>query len=184
DAGGSRLHLPAPCCASLPPGVDALAPLSVRQLELDAAATGLHRFSGPPPSRLALSFFAWPYSPARFAPSFLASSPPCRARTGELPIGGEVRRGNRLGIGVPVHLEGPVDLRGDRALQLDNGGCQLIDGGQALRGHGRLAGWEQHLRLEHEAVADDADVLAVAQQLAQAPEEVGPVPLQLLHLLG
>ena len=50
--------------------------------------------------------------------------------------------------------------------------------------HGRLAGGEQHLGLEHEAVADDADVLAVAQQLAQAAEEVGAIALQLLHLPG
>ena len=37
---------------------------------------------------------------------------------------------------------------------------------------------------EHEAVADHANVLAVAQQLAQPAEEVGAVALQLLHLLG
>ena len=43
---------------------------------------------------------------------------------------------------------------------------------------------EQHLGFEHEAVADDADVLAVLQELAQAAEEVGAVALQLLHLAG
>ena len=73
---------------------------------------------------------------------------------------------------------------GMRALQLDDGGGQLVDGGEALDRHGRLARREQHLGLEHEAVADDADVLAVAQQLAQAAEEVGAVALQLLHLAG
>ena len=43
---------------------------------------------------------------------------------------------------------------------------------------------EQHLGFEHEAVADDADVLAVLQELAQAAEEVRAIALQLLHLPG
>ncbi len=42
---------------------------------------------------------------------------------------------------------------------------------------------EQHFRLEDEAVADDADVLAVGEDFAQAPEEVGPVAVELLHAL-
>ena len=42
---------------------------------------------------------------------------------------------------------------------------------------------EQHFRLEDEAVADDADVLAVGQDLAQAAEEVGAVAVELLHAL-
>ena len=46
-----------------------------------------------------------------------------------------------------------------------------------------LAGGKQHFRLEHEAVADDAHVLAVAEDLAQAAEEIGAVARQLLHPL-
>ena len=46
------------------------------------------------------------------------------------------------------------------------------------------AGGEQHLRLEDEAVADDADVGPVAEDLAQPPEEVGAVARQFLHALG
>ena len=43
---------------------------------------------------------------------------------------------------------------------------------------------KQHLRLEDEAVADDADVLAVGEDLAQPPEEVGAVAVEFLHPLG
>ena len=43
---------------------------------------------------------------------------------------------------------------------------------------------EQHLGLEHEAVVDDVDAGAVAQDLAQPAEELGTVALQLLDLAG
>ena len=43
---------------------------------------------------------------------------------------------------------------------------------------------EQHLGLEHEAVADDPHVRALAQHVAQPAEEVAPVVRQLLHLLA
>ena len=45
------------------------------------------------------------------------------------------------------------------------------------------AGVEEHLRLEHEAVADDADVGAVAEDLAQPAEEIRTVARQFLHAL-
>ena len=48
--------------------------------------------------------------------------------------------------------------------------------------HG-LAGVEEHFRLEHEAVADDADVGPVAEDRAQPAEEVGAVARQFLHAL-
>ena len=60
---------------------------------------------------------------------------------------------------------------GMRALQLDDGGRQLIDGGEAFGRHGRLARGEQHLGLEHEAVADDADVLAVRSSSRRRPKK-------------
>ena len=53
-----------------------------------------------------------------------------------------------------------------------------------LRAQHRLAGREEHLRLEHEAVADDAHVRAVAEDLPQAAEEVGAVAGEFLHPLG
>ena len=42
---------------------------------------------------------------------------------------------------------------------------------------------EQHFRLEHETVADDADVLAIGQDFAQPAEEIRPVAVELLHAL-
>ncbi len=65
-------------------------------------------------------------------------------------------------------------MRGGELLHLDPAGIGLIIVG---------ARREQHFRLEDEAVADDADVLAVGQDLAQAAEEVGAVAVQLLHAL-
>ena len=45
-------------------------------------------------------------------------------------------------------------------------------------------GREQHFRLEDETVADDADIGTVAEDLAQAPEEVRAIARQLLNPLG
>src|SRR5262249_60333246 len=73
-AGGSSLQPPARCCASsLPPLVDALARLSVRQLELDAAVAAPHLFAGPPLERLEFALTArppalWRYPPAHPGP--------------------------------------------------------------------------------------------------------------------
>ena len=53
----------------------------------------------------------------------------------------------------------------------------------ALRVEHGLAGIEQHFRLEHEAVADDANVGAVAENFAQPAEEVGAIARQFLHPL-
>ena len=55
-----------------------------------------------------------------------------------------------------------------------------------MRPAGSRAAWldgEQHFRLEDEAVADDADARPVAEDLAQAAEEIGAVTGELLHLL-
>ncbi len=41
---------------------------------------------------------------------------------------------------------------------------------------------EQNLALEYEPVSDDADILAVLQQIAQPSKEVRAIALQLLHL--
>src|SRR3546814_2198895 len=51
----------------------------------------------------------------------------------------------------------------------------------------RISDWSSDVcssDLEHEAVADDADVLAAAEDLAQAAEELRAVARQLLHLAG
>src|SRR5262245_65520691 len=47
-----------------------------------------------------------------------------------------------------------------------------------------LAGVEEHLRLEHEAIADDADVGPIAENGAQPSAEVGTVAPKLLHAVG
>src|SRR5207248_1334684 len=46
-----------------------------------------------------------------------------------------------------------------------------------------LAGVEEYLGLEHEAVADDTDIGPVAEDGAQPAEEVGAIARQLLYAL-
>ena len=46
-----------------------------------------------------------------------------------------------------------------------------------------MAGVEEHFGLEHEAVADDADVRPVAEDVAQLAEKVRAVARQFLHAL-
>ncbi len=43
---------------------------------------------------------------------------------------------------------------------------------------------EQHLRLEHEAVADDVDIRLVAENRAQPAKEFGAIAGELLDLVG
>ncbi len=62
--------------------------------------------------------------------------------------------------------------------------CDLVELGAALRLEHRLPGVEEHLGLQHEAVADDADIRAVAENVAQPSEEVGAEARQFLHALG
>src|SRR5215471_12885330 len=93
-AGGSSLQPPAACCASsLPPLVDALARLSVRQLELDAAVAAQHLFAGPLLERLEFAVTGSHQALGRYAPADQVLHHGSRARTGELPIRGELRRG-------------------------------------------------------------------------------------------
>ena len=60
---------------------------------------------------------------------------------------------------------------------------ELVELGAAFGPQRRLAGIEEHFRLEHEAIADDADVRPVAEDVAQLAEEVRAVARQFLHAL-
>ena len=62
-------------------------------------------------------------------------------------------------------------------------GGEFVEFGAAFRPQHRRAGIEEHLGLEHEAVADDADIRAVAEDFAQLAEEVRAVARQFLHAL-
>ena len=55
----------------------------------------------------------------------------------------------------------------------------------SVRPSGSSSAWplSKHFRLEHEAVADDADIGAIAQNGAQAAEEFRTVARQFLHAL-
>ena len=86
-------------------------------------------------------------------------------------------------IGVAVDAQHPVDLRRNLLLQIEQRAGELVEFGAAFRPQHRGAAVEEDLRLEHEAVADDADVGAVAEDFAQLAEEIRPVARQFLHAL-
>src|SRR6185436_7664215 len=66
----------------------------------------------------------------------------------------------------------------------EDGIAKLVDFAAAVRAQPGGAGIEQHLRLEHETVADHPDVRPRAKNAAQAAEELRPVTRQLLYPLG
>ena len=77
----------------------------------------------------------------------------------------------------------PGDVGGNFALELPEGLGKLVHFDEPGRiDVGRALG-EQHFRLEDEAVADHQDVGALAEDLAQAPEEFRAVARQLLDAL-
>src|SRR3546814_18600520 len=106
------------------------------------------------------------------------------ARRRQLPVRGEGEGVDRPAVGVPVDAQHPVDV------VRNVGGDLLQRAGEAgelrtavLLDRRRAAG-EEDLGLEHEAVADDADGLAAADELQQAAAELRDVPRQPLHLSG
>ena len=91
--------------------------------------------------------------------------------------------GKLPGIGVSVDAQHPVDLRRYLLFQIDQRARELVEFGAAFRQQHRLPGIEEHFGLEHEAVADDADVRPVAEDVAQPAEEFRAVARQFLHPL-
>src|SRR5262245_4782801 len=108
-----------------------------------------------------------------------------RSPHGELPVVLELWAVDRPHVGMAVDAQHPGDLARYLLFELERGAGEPVELGTPLglveRG---LAGVEEYLRLEHEAVADDADVGPIAENGTQPPEEVGTVARQLLHALG
>ena len=107
------------------------------------------------------------------------------ARRGrQRPVRGELRACDRARVGVAVDAQHPGDVGRNLLVEVDERRRRC---GRARRdASGRIVAWpalEQHLGLEHEAVADDADVGPVAEDLAQPPEEIRAVAGELLHPL-
>ena len=82
-----------------------------------------------------------------------------------------------------VDPQHPADLARNLLVQIDQRGCELIQLGAALGQQQGLTGVKKYFRLEHETVADDADIGAIAQNGAQAAEEFRTVARQFLHAL-
>ena len=83
-----------------------------------------------------------------------------------------------------VDAEHPGNVGRDFGRELVHRGGELGELLGALGIDRRLAGIEQHFGLEHEAVADDADVGAAFEDFAQAAEEVGAVAREVGDALG
>ena len=82
-----------------------------------------------------------------------------------------------------VDLQRPVDVARNFLLEFQDRFSDLIHRRHTFRRQRGGAGRKQNFRFKHEAVADDADILAILQQLPQSPKEVRAIALQLLHLL-
>ena len=97
------------------------------------------------------------------------------AGRGERPVRGELRGVDGALVGMAVDADHPWDIR--RNLLSSSTRAQAMRS-ISPEPPGRRKAWpgrEQHLGLEHEAVADDAHVGTGAEDLPQAPEEVGAV---------
>src|SRR5580700_11728928 len=82
-----------------------------------------------------------------------------------------------------VDPQDPGNIGGNLALEVEHGGSERIQGLPPGGANVGLADVEQHRRLEHEAVADHANVGPRAEDLPQAPEKVGAIAVELLNLL-
>ena len=104
------------------------------------------------------------------------------ADSSQFDLNGEVA-GQRPRIGMAVDAQHPIDLRRNLLFQIEQRAGELVEFGAAFRPQHRGAAVEEHLRLEHEAVADDADIGTVAENFAQLAEEVRAIARQFLHAL-
>jgi hypothetical protein len=105
------------------------------------------------------------------------------ARGRQFPVRAERRRLDGIDVGMPVDAQHPGDVFRDLALELFQRIGKLQHLLLALRIQRGLALLEQHLRLEHEAVAHHQNVGALRQDLPRPPEEFRTVARQLLHPL-
>src|ERR1700746_967106 len=84
---------------------------------------------------------------------------------------------------MPVDAQYPIDVRrdlgGDR-LQRSDHRCELF---LRIVAEFSASRREEHLRLEHEAVADNADIRAITEDLAQSAEELRTIAGELLDLV-
>ena len=82
-----------------------------------------------------------------------------------------------------VDPQHPVDFRRNLLFEIEQRGRELVELGAAFGTQNGLAGIEEHLRLEDKAVADDADVRTIAENVAQPAEEIRAVARQFLNAL-
>src|SRR5579859_1764849 len=82
-----------------------------------------------------------------------------------------------------VDPQHPRDIGRDLAVEVDQCGGDLVELVAALWQQYGLSGVEEYFGLEHEAIADDADVRPVAEDLPQAAKEFRAIARQLLDPL-
>src|SRR5258707_11398653 len=85
---------------------------------------------------------------------------------------------------MPVDAEHPGDFGRYLTFEIEQRDRELFEFAAALGVEDRGAGVEEHLGLEHEAVADDPDVGPCPQNLPQLAKKVGAIARQFLYPLG
>src|ERR1700733_2043184 len=84
-----------------------------------------------------------------------------RSRGRKLPVVLIRPAGNRLAIRMAIDTQHPRQIRRNLFCDATNGGGDLVDLRLAAARHVRAIDREQHVALEHEAIADDADIRLV-----------------------
>src|SRR5690606_24171478 len=102
-------------------------PSAVRQLELDAAVSAHGLFVSPLLKRLEFAITGRDEPVGGHATRNQITYHRDRARCRQLPVGGELIAADGPAIGVPIHLQSPVDLRRYRAFEFENSRCKLVD---------------------------------------------------------
>src|SRR5689334_3095469 len=102
---------------------------------------------------------------------------------GEIPIRSELPD-HRAHVGMAVNAQNPGNVGWDLPLEFDDRGCDFVEFGATFRLQIGPAGVEEYFGLKDEAVADDANVRPVAENLAQLAEEIRTVSRELLKMLG
>src|SRR4029453_15865280 len=163
---------------------DTRATSSLRELELDAAvaAIGLLGLVGIDWLEFAEPRRDEPLRRYALADEVLHDRD--RARDRKLPVVPELRAVDRPHVGVAIDPQHPGNLARNFLFQFEQRDGETVQLREALRfvegGPPRV---EEHFRLEHETVADDANVGAIAENGAQSSEEVGTVSREFLHPL-
>src|SRR5262249_46163541 len=153
----------------------------LRQLQLDAAVAtkGFPGLFGI--DRLELAQAPRDQPLRGYAPGGEGFNYPDRGPRPQPPVFPEIRAGDAPPPSMAVDAQHPGDLARNLLFEFEQRDGEPVEFGETLGlVERRPGGVEEHFRLEHEAIADDADVGSIAENHPQPPEEVGTVAREFL----